>query len=77
MMSITMRSTICTAEMIPCQVMWRSSHTSATGVPVVKNMFMMAVNATMMYTGFRPRVRAFHSTLDSRMQTASTTIMMP
>ena len=47
MMSMTMRSTICTAEMTPSHVMWRSSHTSATGVPLVKNIFMMAVKATM------------------------------
>ena len=47
MMSSTIRRIICTAETMPSKVMWRSSHTSATGVPLVKNIFMMAVKATM------------------------------
>ena len=48
MMSSTIRKIICTAETMPSTVTWRSSHTSATGVPAVKNRFMTAVNATMM-----------------------------
>ena len=58
MISMMIRSTMAMAERMPSKVMWRSSHTSATGVPLVKNRFMMAVKATMIYTGFRPRVRA-------------------
>ena len=46
MMSITIRSTICTAATTPSQVMLRSSQTSATGVPAVKNIFITAVKAT-------------------------------
>ena len=77
MMSRMIRSTICTAAIMPSHVMLRSSHTSATGVPAVKNMFMMAVNATTKYTGFSPLVSDLNGTLDTSTDTVSTAIMIP
>ena len=77
MISSTIRSTICTAAIMPSHVMWRSSHSSATGVPAVKNRFITAVNATTKYTGFSPRVSDLKGTPDTNTDTVSTAIIMP
>ena len=52
------------------------SHPSPTAVPPVKKMFITAVNATITYTGLRPRVRDFMGTREATMHTASTAATM-
>ena len=75
-MSITMRSSIFTAATRPSQVMCRSSHTSHTGVPLVKNRFITAVKITMMTMGLSPLVKDRNGTLETKMLTVSATMTM-
>ncbi len=70
--SIMIRRTINSAVRRPSQVMRRIGHTSATGVPLVKYIFKIAVKTMMMIRGLIPRTRLLTRMVESRTQVIST-----